>query len=278
MKIETETPSTIAELRAALNTGPTPPGFDDSLPKFWLYRGCANVNWGLETSLIRLSGDTEANEERILADFKTYAADGLAGLSIDLSSDLQVLTVAQHFGAPTRLLDWSKDPEVALHFATSEVGHYDVDGAIWIANLYALHSTAIAPKVSSALWDSPRGMCSPARQSRFLETYPDRATFDLNFMAGANMPALFFEPNWSIPRIGAQASVFSIVADAATGLDSILDEIVGSCRKVVVSSALKAEIRRDLDGRNNDERRYFSGLEGVGRFLTRSNHPRVRHP
>jgi type I restriction enzyme M protein len=45
--------------------------------------------------------------------------------------DLEVLAYAQHHGAPTRLLDWSKNPIVGLWFAVSEKTHDDVDGIVF---------------------------------------------------------------------------------------------------------------------------------------------------
>jgi hypothetical protein len=97
----------------------------------YIYRGVADERWDLRTSLIRLGGDYVHVERPLLRNFSKYAEPG----SIPSDSLLVKLAVAQHHGLPTRVLDWTVSPRVALHFATFEEQHYDKDAAIWCINV-----------------------------------------------------------------------------------------------------------------------------------------------
>lgn len=50
--------------------------------------------------------------------------------SIDFSNLWHVMALAQHHGLPTRLLDWTSNPLVAIYFACE--GKSDSDSAVWI--------------------------------------------------------------------------------------------------------------------------------------------------
>src|SRR5437899_2689905 len=89
----------------------------------FVYRGLADHSWGLDTSLQRLGGDYVNVEGPMLRSFRKYAEPG----SIPADTLLVRLAVAQHHGLPTRVLDWTASPKVALHFASAEEGHYDKD-------------------------------------------------------------------------------------------------------------------------------------------------------
>ncbi len=87
----------------------------------WIYRGQTDVSWGLIPSLDRqkLQKRTEqvgrnVFELNLLNNFKRLA---MPHLKIEPTSDWEWLALAQHHGLPTRLLDWTQSPLIALYFA-----------------------------------------------------------------------------------------------------------------------------------------------------------------
>jgi len=76
-------------------------------------------------------------EEQILLENFVGRARELLGIiewrcleSVATRNRLEAFAVLQHYGAPTRLLDWTRSPWVALYFAA--VNDLDKDGAVWL--------------------------------------------------------------------------------------------------------------------------------------------------
>lgn len=233
-----------------------------------MFRGVTDALWDLDHSLLRLGGDVRSKEQQILVDFGNRGAQQLASEAVDVARELNVMAVAQHYGAPTRLLDWSRNPEVALHFATVGRGSLDVDGAVWVVNPHVVHAqlpTPIRQHLDVARSDDP-GVVPLAT---FLRVYKTLEEFDRNFVDGRFMPLMFIEPPSTDPRFRAQNALFSIVADAGCSVSRVLDMIDGASRKVIIPAAMKLELREQLDAQGYCERMYFPGLDGIGAYLTR---------
>jgi hypothetical protein len=102
---------------------------DASTEQLWLFRGHADRAWPLWPSLCRIVpiADTiRGAEQALIADFKRHAMPYLRRAP---RNDWQWLALAQHYGIPTRLLDWSSNPLAALFFAVAEPAN--TDSVVW---------------------------------------------------------------------------------------------------------------------------------------------------
>ena len=216
--------------------------------QFSLFRGLSKKKYHLETSLSRNGGD----EISILRNFAKYAA-------LEDASVWKQMVYGQHYGLPTRLLDWSHSPLVALYFATSEHDPQDIyknDCVVWQID---------AKEINSFLPEKYKTMLN---QNELFFTLHKLEQEKVELKDIDNKGAvLLLEPPAIDGRIINQFSYFSVVPNDVE-METFLKR-TSKTRKYIISKNIRAEIKRMLDRLNVSERTLFPGYDGVATQLGR---------
>lgn len=221
----------------------------------YVYRGLEDGNYKLSTTLNRL-GESHL-EKHLLRNFRKYSKLGSGSQSV-----WNWLALAQHHGLPTRLLDWTYSPLVALHFATADFSNYNKDGLIWAIN-YVDTKAHLPDQLTSIIEEEGSHI--------FTADMLDRAAQNFKELRGLKKKdfAVFFEPPSIDDRIVNQYAVFSMMSNPNRVIADWLLETDIRFFRIVIPARLKWEIRDKLDQSNINERVLFPGLDGLATWLKR---------
>jgi FRG domain len=218
------------------------------------FRGSSDAAAALRSGLVRLSGDVEL-ERQLMRAFRKYARQD----AVPHDTDWDWLALGQHHGLPTRLLDWTYSPYVALHFATHNLERYDRDGVVWMIDYVAAHER-LPQRLRDVLEQEGAQVFTTELLAEVSPGLRDLDDEDGEFV-------LFVEPPSFDSRIVNQYALFSVTSP----VDLAVEELA---RRVVIPARLKWEVRDKLDQANVTERVLFPGLDGISRWLARYYTPR----
>ena len=230
-------------------------------------RGQERAEWELVPKLYRgASKDDDLDtENEIREEFATRApalSDYVKLSESGLLYNWESYFVMQHYGAPTRLLDWTESSLVALYFAVrANAGNFHA--AVWVLDAWSLNEKVIKtdeviPPADPGTTDSDRNKVSPWLPERFKK----------GKRAGVpELPVAVF-PTHTMRRISAQRSCFTIHGKDRDGFRTISKAARSvPLVKFEIPSWEVLQIRRTLGTCGIDDTAIFPDLEALGRSV-----------
>ena len=230
--------------------------------KSWSFRGQANSDWQLYSSLSRhllnFKIDKRAwseQESRIVRIFKRKAHLFLEHVP-DEEDSFQWLALMQHHGAPTRLLDFTWSPFVAAFFALEKA---TVAAAVWAVCISEVWNTKhkFYRKVG-VLTQDDLNLRNPGNYEKYFQ--PNEFSF-----------VAYGEPFVMNQRLVAQSGTFIVPGLLESPVEDILSKYPNP-RNTIVKFTLNTEKMRDesmyaLYNMNITNATLFPGLDGMARSL-----------
>ncbi|GAB2909347.1 FRG domain-containing protein [Nonomuraea fastidiosa] len=226
-----------------------------------VFRGLARSTYSHMSGLARLRGKYAAVESHLVRNFRKYAHRQAPGPTV-----WDWLALGQHHGLPTRLLDWTFSPLVALHFATATWP--EDDGVLLSVDCAAAHRLLPEPLRAPLAAEGALVFTTEllARVAPALDRFDRLTEDDRPFLA-------FFEPPSLDERVVNQSSVLSALSDVTYQLEDWLADHPDMGWQWVIPAPVKAEIRQRLDQANITERVLLPGLDGLADWLRRYYSP-----
>ena len=256
----------ITGLRLRWRTLKLPTQTDDIRPygeeKALWFRGQTDTSWGLVPRIWRKQY-SDANEAEMRLEFESVGHPlTVLGTAHD---KWHWYFLMQHYGAPTRLLDWTVNPLVALYFAVRDAT--EDDGAVWVVDPWRWNRSHVKNLYGPAVggWRETEG---------YLLDLEESFDTDKNENQTTKKWPVAIEPSHIDRRIAAQGSKFVLFGTRKDmtrspainrprrepGKHAVLD-------KIAVPNQIAQKLRAELNQIGINERAMFPDLEGLGKHI-----------
>ena len=216
---------------------------------FW-FRGNADLTNRLTPSALRDPKPSKRSRAlNLLGDFKRF---GELKLQKPPSADEEFkwVQLAQHYGLPTRLLDWTKNAAIALYFACEK--EPEKDGAVFILNPVDLNREA------------------DPKDARIFDPNIDKKTINKYLKLDGNrdengLKTIAINPTWNSERSMLQQGVFTLHGSRAF---TLTNKQASSLVYVRIEKDYKQDLLDELERIGINEMSIFPEAEHMCRYLT----------
>ena len=212
------------------------------------YRGHGDASWKLVPGYYR--SNMNVSEHSLLIKFRqsaTMLVDRQPADSFDW------LFLMQHYGVPTRLLDWTESPLVALYFCVNS--EPDKEGAIWILKPPELNEIAnIRAKNEDGF--------IPSFQDDELESYTIESLRTNDRVRLSPLATIASRNN---PRIQAQLGAFTIHHHEQDPIEDLGNR--EHAQRILVSADAKTALKKELEILGFTRFQMFPELASVGYLI-----------
>lgn len=234
----------------------------------WLFRG-QSYPWPLKPSIERIVDPARVRlsriERQLIRDFQSHAHHYIANLPGE-QEELEWLALMQDYGAPTRLLDWSRSPYVAAFFALEERPQPGKNPVIWAINRVHLLKEAwrtmndgnpSPPMMPPGFEKTPGKRRHPFQSPLVRPWQPSKMNQRLTIQQGC---FLYSDPrSKSFPR-SFEESLRYVLAKTP-------DKQSRALHKLEIDPKGRLELLSELDRMNINSTSLFPGLDGFARSL-----------
>jgi hypothetical protein len=241
--------------------------FANRLPAHFVFRGQADAKWNLASSLERILG-SKWNSETVQK-FERFALDEFRSRyhlyrTCDEipRSTLEWLSIMQHHGVPTRMLDFTQSPYVALYFALeSSAAGTHADVALFALDFRAMMKKSIAMiKKHDPAFDH-----TPFTASRDQDEIFDSCILEKDLPI-----AWITEPGRMNARLDRQMGCFLVSGQPSAKLhQAVTSKFYQDVRieKVIVPARLRRDLHRLLVKLNITGKSIYGDLEGMSKAI-----------
>lgn len=232
----------------------------------WAWRGHLDARWSLSSSLERAISSPEIQRRRVeYAMFSLFTRRAHHYLDEDLpplDDYLQWFSIMQHYGAPTRLLDWTYSPYIAAFFALENATDRAGSCVVWAIDF---------------LW------CQQQATERIRESFPEYRNFTVptdNIWSASDFERLFVErsidfiapvePHRLNQRLTIQQGLFLCQGNLEKSFEenlAVYDRQEKHVLKFILPNQIRAQALSDLNSMGLSRANLFPGIDGFAQSL-----------